>query len=99
MHLHPRRIALTLAALALAAVHPTDARACGGCFHMPSQTESTVVTGHRMAFAVSPARTILWDQIEYSGSPSSFAWVLPVKAGAELQLSTDAWFEALEAAT
>ena len=99
MKLCRRPLGALIALIALIALRPSDAGACGGCFHEPSQTESTVVTGHRMAFAVSPARTILWDQIEYSGAPSSFAWVLPVKSGAEIELSTDAWFEALDAAT
>jgi hypothetical protein len=52
-----------------------------------------------MAFSVSPQQTVLWDQIQYSGSPSDFAWVLPVRAGAQIQLSHDAFFEALDALT
>src|SRR5262249_26457206 len=75
----------------------TDASACGGCFHPP--TADSIVTGHRMVFAVSPARTVLWDQISYSGEPSEFGWVLPVNHGAYVQVSTDAWFEALDAMT
>ena len=86
-------------ALVPALLASNDARACGGCFHVESETESTVVTGHRMAFALSPTHTVLWDQIEYSGNPGSFAWVLPVKPGARIELSNDAWFEALDAAT
>jgi hypothetical protein len=74
-----------------------DARACGGCFTRP--TENTIVTDHRMAFAVSPAQTVLWDQIEYSGDPKDFSWVLPVRAGAVVELSHDEWFEALDAMT
>jgi hypothetical protein len=74
-----------------------DARACGGCFHPP--TADSVVTGHRMAFAVSENRTVLWDQIKYSGNPSDFGWVLPVAPGATIEASTDAWFEALDSAT
>src|SRR6185436_73364 len=46
-----------------------------------------------------PTHTVLWDQIKYQGEPGEFAWVLPVKAGAEVQISHDAWFEMLEAAT
>jgi hypothetical protein len=76
-----------------------EARACGGCFHEPSQSQSTVVTGHRKAFAVSPTRTVLWDEIKYSGSPADFAWVLPVGPGAHVEAANEAWFEALEAAT
>src|SRR5262245_3349549 len=99
MAVNLRPIAVTFAALAAAALHTGDARACGGCFHEDSQTESTVVTAHRMAFSISTTRTILWDQIQYSGSPTGFAWVLPVKSGATIELSSDAWFEALDAAT
>jgi len=73
------------------------ARACGGCFHQPAPTQVTVVTGHRMAFSISPQQSVLWDQIEYSGSPQDFAWVLPVKAGAQIQLSHDEFFAALDA--
>src|SRR5262245_15022197 len=88
-----------LAALLLLLGPSNDAHACGGCFHPEDQPETTVVTGHRMAFAVSKAQTVLWDQIQYSGAPSEFAWVLPVKPGARLELSNDAWFESLDAAT
>lgn len=91
-------VALGCAATLLAlTAGSSDAQACGGCFAPPSQT--TVVSGHRMALSISPAQTVLWDQIEYSGDPQDFAWVLPIKPGAVLQVSNDAWFEALEAAT
>jgi Uncharacterized protein conserved in bacteria (DUF2330) len=74
-----------------------DSLACGACISPPG--ESTVVTGHRMALSISPKQTVLWDQIEYAGAPESFAWVLPVKPGAIIQLSTDAWFDTLDATT
>jgi hypothetical protein len=73
------------------------ARACGGCFSPPAPRQVTVVTGHRMAFSVSPQQSVLWDQIQYSGSPQDFAWVLPVHAGAQIQLSHDEFFAALDA--
>jgi MYXO-CTERM domain-containing protein len=85
------------AAVGLLAFAGPDANACGGCFSRPS--ENTVVTDHRMAFSVSPTQTVLWDQIKYSGDPSDFSWVLPVRAGAVVQLSHDEWFEALDALT
>lgn len=79
---------------------PRAALACGGCFHAPSRdAETTVVTGHRMAFAVSAERTVLWDQIQYQGAPEDFSWVLPVLPGAFIETSTDAWFETLETVT
>lgn len=88
-------------ALALTAVTlvPADASACGGCFHPEEETESTIVTGHRMALSISPTQTVLWDQVEYAGNPAEFAWVLPVKPGAYVEIATDAFFEALDAAT
>lgn len=76
---------------------PGPAAACGGCF--VRQTERTVVTDHRMALSVSPTQTVLWDQIRYSGDPAEFAWVLPVRAGAKIEVSNDAFFTALDAST
>jgi hypothetical protein len=52
-----------------------------------------------MALAVSPDQTVLWDQIQYSGDPAEFAWVLPVKKGAFIEVASDAWFETLDAMT
>jgi len=76
-----------------------DAVACGGCF-VPAQVgPPTVVSGHRMVMSISKQQTVLWDQIQYQGDPEEFAWVLPVKAGARVEESTDAFFEALEATT
>lgn len=87
--------------LAASGLVTSDAHACGGCFHQenPPGPEISVVTGHRMAFAISPTQTVLWDQVEYTGSPQEFAWVLPVKPGARLELASDSWFEVLDAAT
>lgn len=98
--MRPRFFAPALLLSALCAIIPAeDARACGGCFIQPQQQESTVVTGHRMVLSVSPAQSVLWDQIKYTGDPKEFAWVLPVRAGAVIETSTDAWFETLDAAT
>ncbi len=90
-----------MAAVAATTVATNDAQACGGCFHPEDQTQqaSTVVTGHRMALSISTAQTVLWDQVAYAGNPADFAWVLPVKQGARIEVSNDAWFESLEAAT
>ena len=76
---------------------PSDAEACGGCFVAP--TESTVVSGHRMALSISTEKTTLWDAIEYAGDPTEFSWVLPVKPGAEVDVAHQAFFTALEAGT
>lgn len=86
-------------AAAAAMTQARPAQACGGCFHSPPppMQVATVITGHRMAFSISPQQSVLWDQIEYTGSPQDFAWVLPVHAGAQIQLSHDEFFAALDA--
>jgi hypothetical protein len=78
-----------------------DARACGGCFHEPPTPtmSGTVVTDHKMIFAVAPAQTTLYDQVKYQGSPSEFAWVLPIKSTVTVGVSSDVLFEALDQAT
>src|SRR4051812_3245058 len=98
-------VSVGFASAIAASVATEDARACGGCFHepppvnVPSETQTSLVAGHRMAVSISTAQTVLWDQVQYTGAPKDFAWVLPIRPGARLELSTDAWFEALEAAT
>lgn len=85
----------SLAVVALAGVAAErDARACGGCFVPPGP--STQVTAHRMAFAISPRRTILWDQIQYTGSPDEFGWVLPIRGKVDVGVSSDTLFQRLE---
>jgi hypothetical protein len=80
-----------------------SAQACGGCFAPPPNPdrpgETTLVTAHRMAISISPTQTVLWDQFRYSGAPQEFAWVLPIRPGARLELASDAWLDVLEAAT
>ncbi|WP_437707861.1 DUF2330 domain-containing protein [Sorangium sp. So ce448] len=88
---------LALAIPSATLLSPREALACGGCFAPP--TETTVVNAHRMVLSVSPVQSVLWDQIQYSGDPSAFGWVLPVKRGAILEVGSDAWFETLDAAT
>ncbi len=88
---------LTLLSLALC-LNPTSTWACGGCFAPPS-LEVSEVTGHRMAFSISDARTVLWDQFEYSGEPEDFSWVLPVRAGAYVEIGSPDFLESLDAVT
>ncbi|HSO39834.1 MAG TPA: DUF2330 domain-containing protein, partial [Labilithrix sp.] len=54
---------------------------------------------HRMVLALAPQQTILWDQIRYTGDPSEFAWVLPVRPGTTVEISHDEWIAALDATT
>jgi hypothetical protein len=85
-----------LAAAAAITFPAPSAHACGGCFGPPpTATESIVVTGHRMAVAISPTETTLWDQFQYAGRPEDFAWILPIDGTATVELADNAFFEAL----
>jgi hypothetical protein len=103
LRLRASLVCALVGSLAASLLETDDAWACGGCFHSPPPAQvvidSSLVTAHRMALSISPAQTVLWDQIRYSGSPTEFAWVLPVRAGARIELSTDAWMAALDAST
>ena len=96
MRFGPRVVGLgMLGALGLAmAVAAPEAHACGGCFPPPGE-QQTVVTDHRMILSVSRDQTTLYDQIQYSGSPQSFAWVLPISGTVDVGLSADTLFGAL----
>jgi hypothetical protein len=89
-------ISTALSTLALA--WERDAAACGGCFHPPTQT-ATDITDERMLLSVSPLQSTLYDQIRYSGSPSSFAWVLPIHGTVDVGLSADVLFDSIDVLT
>jgi hypothetical protein len=88
----------SLTVLGSAFVMEGEARACGGCFHPPTQVASDI-TDEKMLLSVSPGQTTLYDQIEYSGSPSSFAWVLPIHGTVDVGLSADVLFQSVDALT
>jgi len=86
-------------AMAVAALEARDAAACGGCFVGISESQSTQITGEKMLLSLSQQQTTLYDEITYSGSPSSFAWVLPIHGTATVGLSSDALFQNLDVDT
>src|SRR6516225_3193895 len=89
------------ATAAMAAVTVTGERqaaACGGCFRPPTET-ATDVTDERMLLSVSTQQTTLYDQIRYSGNPSSFAWVLPIHGTVDVGLSADVLFGSVDSLT
>ena len=90
--------ATALALVATSSLLERDARACGGCFHPPTEVP-TVVTDHRMLFSVSQKQSTLYDQIKYSGEPASFAWVLPIVGTVDVGLSADVVFGGLDQLT
>src|SRR5262245_4385819 len=91
-------IGSALIALMAMLASPRDARACGGFFVQQARAASGV-TGHRMLLSLGNEQTTLYDQIEYDGNPSSFAWVLPIKGAAQIGLSSDLLFNWLDAGT
>src|SRR5262249_1385988 len=46
-----------------------------------------------------PARSTLWTSLRFQGAGGPVAVVVPAPPGSSLDISSDAWFEALEAAT
>ena len=85
-------------ALLVPAVAPRDAEACGGCFSPPETVTS--VDSHRMVVSLSPEKSILWDQIRYSGDPEDFVWVLPVPSpDVDIAVADDLFFLELESQT
>lgn len=99
MRHHLLLTALGLGVLSIAAT-PRPAHACGGCFQPPAETQNgDVITDEKMIFVISPEATTLFDEIEYSGNPSQFGWVLPVKGPVTVGLSSDALFQSLANAT
>jgi hypothetical protein len=89
------------AAVAMSVGVERDALACGGCLTPPppqGEVES-VITDEKMIFSISKDQTTLYDEIEYSGAPSSFAWVLPIKGTVTVGLSADILFSTMETLT
>lgn len=97
-----KRAAIVLGAAvvssAFAIVGERSARACGGCFHPPTQTV-TDITDEKMLLSVSTTQTTLYDQILYQGSPASFAWVLPIHGVVTVGLSADVLFDSVDVLT
>jgi hypothetical protein len=87
--------------MTVSALGEREASACGGCLvppPPPGQVE-TVITDERMIYSVSKDQTTLFDEIRYSGSPSSFAWVLPIKGTVQVGLSADVMFSTMDTLT
>jgi len=77
-----------------AAFWSPSTEACGGCFP-PQGEQQSVVTDHRMILSVSKDQSTLYDQIQFTGQPSEFAWVLPIAGTVDVGLSADTLFGAL----
>lgn len=72
----------------------------GAIVSSPPGASSAVAV--RVAVAASDeqgAPTARWASVTVQGSATAFAWIVPARPGALLELSPDAWLEALESAT
>ncbi|WP_437577452.1 DUF2330 domain-containing protein [Sorangium sp. So ce887] len=74
---------------------PGDVLAAGAW--LPGAGQASVE--QRVAVAAGPERTTLWTSLRFDGARGPVAVVVPVPPLAALDVSSDAWFEALEAAT
>ena len=74
-----------------------NARAMGAIISAPAGASSP--TEVRVAVSSTGTRTSRWASMRVHGLASSFAWVMPVKPDAFVDLASDAWMEALEDAT
>ncbi len=99
MHLSRKLVfsASLVTLLAGSLLHEVDAAACGGCFALPS--ENTEISSERMIISISQTQSTLYDEIQYSGNPSSFAWVLPIAGPVTVGLSSDALFAEIDQLT
>ncbi|HEX3346402.1 MAG TPA: hypothetical protein VHS09_17580, partial [Polyangiaceae bacterium] len=70
------------------------AEAMGAIVSAPPGAAST--TDVRLAVSSTGARTSRWVSLHVHGSATAFAWVLPVKPSAFVDLTSDAWLESLE---
>lgn len=90
-----RRVVPSLALSALALAWPSRSEASGAWIAGTSLTPIE----QRVAVAVGPSRTTVWTSLSFGAPPGIVGIVIPVPPGASLDVSSDAWFEALEAST
>jgi hypothetical protein len=69
----------------------------GAIVSSPAGAAST--TDVRVAVSSTGARTSRWVSLHVHGNATAFAWVVPVKPSAFVDLTSDAWLESLEDAT
>jgi hypothetical protein len=92
-------LAGALALLALVHVGHTPAAHACGCFAPPNPSVPIVQSGERIIFAMQDGVVTAHIQIQYSGDPEEFAWLVPMPAVPELALGTDELFRAVGQAT
>jgi Uncharacterized protein conserved in bacteria (DUF2330) len=91
------RTLLLSGCIAAAALTSGRAGAMGAIVTSPPGDSS--ITDVRVAVSSTGTRTSRWVSLHVHGSATAFAWILPVKSSAFVDLASDAWLEALEDAT
>lgn len=98
----PLSAALAGAALGLV-LHAPAARACGGffCDVVNNQPQPVDQTGENIVFAIDrQAGTVeAHIQIQYTGDPQKFAWIIPVTAVPDFSIGSEQLFNNLLAST
>lgn len=86
-----------VALVALAAILPSPASACGGFFCSTSPVDQS---SERIVYAQDEDGTLTMAvEVSYAGFDDDFAWIVPVPVPPEISLGTTALFDALEDAT
>jgi hypothetical protein len=88
---------LLAAFLATGTLTSARAHAMGAVVSSPPGSSST--TDVRIAVSSTGTRTSRWVSLHVHGTATAFAWVIPVKPSAFVDLTSDAWLESLEDAT
>ncbi len=85
----------------LAALMTSPAHACGGFFC--NNVEPVVQSGERILFHVGEGQVTTYIEVQYEGQPESFAWVIPVPKGVnvdtDIGVSPPGLFDQLEGLT
>jgi hypothetical protein len=85
-----------LLAVACMLLTPLSASACGGVFSADAPVDQNA---ERLIFSVDPGQVTLYEQINYSGSPKNFAWILPVPALPQVGIAPLNLFSELDSMT
>ncbi len=91
-----RRVSALLIALCCLLVLPLPAFACGGFFSAQVPVNQNV---ERIILAVGQNSTTMYEQINYQGNASDFAWVLPVAVVPKLDTASVSLFSSLDGQT
>src|SRR5215469_9657353 len=96
MNMKLRFIGSTIIAMCSILLMPGASLACGGFFTSGTPLDQNI---ERIIFAVAPSSMTVYEQINYSGSASDFAWVLPVPSMPKLETTPLSTFRNLDQQT